>query len=238
MEYYILWAGLSRGLAMVCCVLVSINVSSQSLQDGTSSLITEIFVFSQDTIIQVDKTIVPGSILVSNLSDSKAISFSEAHSKITIQANSAQDSIRLQYRVLPYDLSKSESLMDPEAIVKKSSIIRIANDYSDDESFDRRLIQSNKLEYTGSFTRGINFGNSQDLVLMSDFNLQMTGDLGNGLLIRAAISDDNIPIQPEGNTQVLQEFDKVFIEIQKDRTKVIAGDYELGSPEGYFMKTA
>ncbi len=236
MEYYILWAGLSRGLAMVCCVLVSINVSSQSLQDGTSSLITEIFVFSQDTIIQVDKTIVPGSILVSNLSDSKAISFSEAHSKITIQANSAQDSIRLQYRVLPYDLSKSESLMDPEAIVKKSSIIRIANDYSDDESFDRRLIQSNKLEYTGSFTRGINFGNSQDLVLMSDFNLQMTGDLGNGLLIRAAISDDNIPIQPEGNTQVLQEFDKVFIEIQKDRTKVIAGDYELGSPEGYFMK--
>jgi len=63
----------------------------------------------------------------------------------------------------------------------------------------------------------------------------MTGDLGNNLFIRAAISDDNIPIQPEGNTQVLQEFDKVFIEIEKDRTKLIAGDYELGRPNSYFM---
>ena len=214
-------------------IFINLSLYSQSRQDSTSSLISEIYSFSQDTLILIDRTVVPGSIEIINLSSDQPISFEMVDQGIAIKAHSSRDSINLRYRQLPYNLGTSQSLMDPEDITKKSSIIKIANDYTKDESFDRRFIQSNKLEYTGSFTRGINFGNSQDLVLMSDFNLQMTGDLGNGLLIRAAISDDNIPIQPEGNTQVLQEFDKVFIEVQKDRTTVIAGDYELASPDGY-----
>ena len=217
-------------------IFINQSLYSQSRQDSTSSLISEIYSFSQDTLILIDRTVVPGSIEIINLSSDQPISFEMIDQGIAIKSHSSRDSINLRYRQLPYNLGTSQSLMDPEDITKKSSIIKIANDYTKDESFDRRFIQSNKLEYTGSFTRGINFGNSQDLVLMSDFNLQMTGDLGNGLLIRAAISDDNIPIQPEGNTQVLQEFDKVFIEVQKDRTTVIAGDYELASPDGYFMK--
>lgn len=91
------------------------------------------------------------------------------------------------------------------------------------------------LQYNGSFSRGFAVGNSQSLVLNSNFDLQMNGEIGNGIRVLAAISDDNIPIQPEGNTQVLQEFDKVFIEVSKDRTSVIAGDYELRRPVSYFM---
>src|SRR5690606_16895318 len=44
------------------------------------------------------------------------------------------------------------------------------------------------------------------------------------------------PIQPEGNSQRLQEFDKVFIQLRKDGASLIAGDHEIRSPDNYFMK--
>ena len=163
------------------------------------------------------------------------IPHSLTENRISLKWNGDRDSLNVSYRVLPYNFSDYQSILDEKKVDKKGSLIRIESDYSKDELEQRRFIRSNKLEYSGSFSRGINFGNTQDLVLNSDFNLQMEGDLGNGLFVRAAISDDNIPIQPEGNTQVLQEFDKVFIEIEKDNTTVIAGDYELAKPQSYFM---
>ena len=62
----------------------------------------------------------------------------------------------------------------------------------------------------------------------------MAGQLGD-LEVLAAITDNSIPLQPEGNTQQLREFDKIFIQIKKDENKLIAGDYELGRPNSYFM---
>lgn len=189
----------------------------------------------KDTILLENGNIVPNSVLITSHSLGIEPAYKINDNSILIKVQEDQDSISISYRVLPYNLSTSDPVLNPDAMDNKGSIIRIESDYTQDENYNRRFIQSNKLNYSGSFSRGINFGNSQDLVLNSDFDLQMSGDLGNGLLIRAAISDDNIPIQPEGNTQVLQEFDKVFIEIEKDSTAIIAGDYELARPDSYFM---
>ena len=64
----------------------------------------------------------------------------------------------------------------------------------------------------------------------------MSGDIGGGMNLKAAISDANIPFQPEGTTQRLNEFDKVFIEISKGKHSVIAGDFEISNPQGYFSR--
>ncbi len=63
----------------------------------------------------------------------------------------------------------------------------------------------------------------------------MSGKLQNDVNINASITDNNIPIQPEGNTQQLQEFDKVFIQLSKDEQSLIAGDFEIYRPNSYFM---
>ena len=94
------------------------------------------------------------------------------------------------------------------------------------------------LNYSGSFGRGLTAGNSQSLVLNSNFNMQLGGKIGDNIDLRAVISDANIPIQAEGTTQQLQEFDQVFIELQKDQQALVAGDFRLERPSSYFINYA
>ncbi len=92
------------------------------------------------------------------------------------------------------------------------------------------------LDYNGSFARGLSFGNRQDVVLNSSFNLQLSGNLGEEVEILAAMTDNNIPIQPEGNTQQLQDFDQVFIQLKRRTTTLTVGDFEWRTPQGYFLR--
>lgn len=109
--------------------------------------------------------------------------------------------------------------------------------YSYDNSSANTRLFSDGLNVNGNIARGIGFGNNQDVVLNSNLNLQLSGKLGKGISILAAISDENNPIQPEGNTQQIQDFDKVFISILKDSNSLTVGDFLMASsPSSYFMK--
>ncbi|PIB36484.1 hypothetical protein BFP72_14295 [Reichenbachiella sp. 5M10] len=89
---------------------------------------------------------------------------------------------------------------------------------------------------TGSLTRGVSFGNSQSVNVISSFNFQMDGKLTDNLNIRADITDQNVPFQPEGNTQQIREFDNVTFEIYNENLSVLAGDVVLQNGESYFLK--
>ncbi|MEL6945764.1 MAG: hypothetical protein AAFO82_24180, partial [Bacteroidota bacterium] len=117
-------------------------------------------------------------------------------------------------------------------IEEQSGILDFSYNPFQEEAAD---LDFGKLDYNGSFSRGLSFGNSQNVVLNSNFNLQLSGDLGDDIEVLAAITDENIPLQPEGNTQQLQEFDKIFIQLKRHNNKLIAGDYELLRPRSYFM---
>lgn len=145
--------------------------------------------------------------------------------------------IEIEYRVFPANFQQQTALIDSSKVIIKDQVIYIGHDLTPTNNRNpNQLIASDELNYDGNFTRGFSVGNSQSLVLNSNFNLQLSGDLGDDMSIQAAISDDNLPIQAEGNTQLLQEFDKVYIKVNKDKTSFIAGDYDLKSPNGYFLK--
>lgn len=142
--------------------------------------------------------------------------------------------VRIEYRVLPWNLSAPLNRL-AQGQTNDLTGGQPKLEYNPFEESGSLLPSYQGLDYNGSFARGISFGNRQNLVLNSRFNLQMGGIIGDGIEVQAALSDENIPIQPEGNTQQLSEIDRVFIQLKKGNSFLTAGDYELQRPDGYFM---
>ncbi|MCI0473397.1 MAG: hypothetical protein L0Y76_07430, partial [Ignavibacteria bacterium] len=83
--------------------------------------------------------------------------------------------------------------------------------------------------------RGFTIGTNRDISLNSGFNLQLNGKLTNDIEVTAALTDENTPIQPEGNTQKLQELDKVFIEIRSSTLGATIGDIDVNMKTSEFL---
>lgn len=187
-----------------------------------------------DTVLLDSFTIIPNSVIIrDSLSKSPVDTTSYGISGCYLYWKKRPIRVvRIDYRVFPFDLAQVTQRLDTTNQTREDGVLIL--DYNPFEK-DVSALDFKGLQYNGSFARGISFGNSQDLVLNSRFNLQMAGEIGDGIEVAAAITDENIPLQAEGNTQQLREFDKVFIRLKKNNNQLIAGDYELQRPQGYFM---
>ncbi len=192
-----------------------------------------------DTIVLDTLSIIPGSEIIVNANNSY-ISNSDYRidnsrgllipSQSLLQKNS---SIKITYRVFPINFSESFYHRNKEETIITGPVLSKTNIPS--KTNESIFFSDNILNKQGSITRGITIGNNQDAVINSNLNLQMSGKISNDMYILAAISDENIPIQPDGNSQQIQDFDKVFIQLYNHKTKLIAGDFEISKPQGYFM---
>ncbi|HSP88647.1 MAG TPA: hypothetical protein VLN45_10970, partial [Ignavibacteriaceae bacterium] len=57
------------------------------------------------------------------------------------------------------------------------------------------------IEKSGTIVRGFTVGTTKDFSLNSGLRLQLSGRLSDDIEIVAALTDENTPIQPEGNTE-------------------------------------
>lgn len=141
-----------------------------------------------------------------------------------------QDSTIVYFRRLNIALEERFSLRDSTLILPP---IRKGTRLREDELYNTELESFspfNRLNSQGSISRSVAVGNNQDAVLNSALNLQLSGDLGNQTTIRASISDNTVPIQAQGYTQQLSDFDRVYMEIENpDFGKLRAGDYNIVS---------
>lgn len=94
-------------------------------------------------------------------------------------------------------------------------------------SFGLDDIFGQNLQKSGSIVRGFTIGSNRDFSLNSGLRLQLAGKIASDIDVVAALTDENTPIQPEGNTQTLQEFDKVFVEFRSTNAVATLGDFNL-----------
>jgi len=211
-------------------------VNAQELNNLRTGIISNKF----DTVKIDTLSIIPNSVIITdslgNKIDTNFYRIDYAKALFVWDfTKSEQIKFKISYRVFPYYFAETFKHKDIKNIkINESGIYEPFIFQSDNETSD--IFKTKGLNKNGSISRGISFGNNQDVVLNSNLNLQLSGKLSEDIDILAAITDNNIPIQPQGNTQQIQDFDKVFIQLSSKKSKLIAGDFELNNPESYFMK--
>jgi hypothetical protein len=143
--------------------------------------------------------------------------------------------LKVAFRASRYPLSATYFLLDTAALRKARRQGDIAYDFSPYQNPD--TWKNKDLQTNGTYTRGLSVGNSQNLAFNSNLNLQLSGKLGNDLEVAGTISDNSIPLQPDGTTRQLREFDQIFLQVKQRNTTFTAGDFDLLKPEtGYFSR--
>jgi len=158
-----------------------------------------------------------------------------ASSKHLIWYGSLPTQINVRYRYLKINLEESFRKRDPTKIESNLDHPDHIYSWQANEGDNNDIFGFSSLNKSGSISRGISFGNSQDLGVNSNLSLQLNGKVSEEISILASITDDNIPIQPEGNTLQLQDFDQAFIQLFTSRSKLTAGDFWLRRPKSYFL---
>ncbi len=210
----------------------SISAQVGSLKKGAVLL-------NRDTITFDTLSIVPGTFQFSDPQDSLRCRVDLKNKQlICLRKDSTVPLVTFTYRTYPINFEKEYYHKDIRKLNRDLSMPQ--NPFSivfgkTDQGKPKTAFEPDGLTKNGSISRGIMFGNNQDVVVNSSLNLQVSGKLSNDIEISLAATDNNIPVQAEGNTQQLQEFDKVYIQLNDKHSKMIVGDFQIERPKSYFM---
>ncbi len=91
------------------------------------------------------------------------------------------------------------------------------------------------LSFGGSKTFDINAGTESEVALNQTLRLNITGNLTEDITLRAAISDQNTPISPEGDTRELEELDRIMIELKGRHFTANMGDTDIRRQDGKWL---
>ena len=151
--------------------------------------------------------------------------------------NISNDSLELELEKNQYPkfLTKEYFYLDKKNIVSNNDNINKLYKISSSNIQENQLLFDG-LESSGSISRGFNIGNNQNSVLNSELDLQISGKLSEKIYLKASIQDANIPLQDNGYSQRLDEFDQIFIELISDDWRIRAGDIDLKNSNSYFGK--
>ncbi len=105
----------------------------------------------------------------------------------------------------------------------------------------RRILPNNDeqqktiLATTGTIYRNISVSPIGGSDFSGGLQLQLQGQLSDDITVSGVLSDQSIPIQPEGTTQTLDEIDKVYLHVKHPIFQIIAGDIDYSINTGKYL---
>ncbi|MCS7054381.1 MAG: hypothetical protein NZM09_11720 [Ignavibacterium sp.] len=131
--------------------------------------------------------------------------------------------LRKEYKLRTLIIQNDKDQQDIKAIIQPES-----------KPLTAESIFGSGLQKSGTLVRGFTVGTNKDFTLKSGLRLQLSGNISEDIELVAALTDENTPIQPEGNTERLEELDKVFIQVKHPNATGTFGDYQLQQRFGEF----
>lgn len=138
--------------------------------------------------------------------------------------------LTIRYQIIPTSLRKRyferelipppDDLMEEDDLQSSTRLARRAIAGED-------LFGDSRLERSGSLRRGITVGSHQDFSLESGLRFDLSGFITDDVEVLATLTDRSTPIQPDGSTQNLREFDQVFIRLQNSQGVLQLGDVDV-----------
>lgn len=193
-----------------------------------------------DTLRLDSLTVLPESIRFPELETAPEFRLAPDGKTLLFSRPFSTDSALICYQTLALDLSsplfrRSQAAYDSGVYSPQDSLGGQSTDFIYAQPREE-IFASSGIRKSGSLSRGLSFGNRQDVFVNSNLNLQLEGEITEGLELSAIISDQNVPFQPEGNTQQLQEFDRVQVQLKHERFRLTAGDVLFQNQDDHFLR--
>jgi hypothetical protein len=179
-------------------LILVMNVASANGQNQ-AAFRTKILYSSTDTLFVDSALIVPGTVTVKKDGTQLLPQGYSILNKPFRLVFTTMDSGFFEIRYMPFQTPSFFELRRKDQNIIQPSFVFNSSTYAPNgENSTMQLLSGQKeLSTSGNLARGIGFGNKQDIIVNSNLNLQMYGNLGNDFILSAVISDENNPIQPE-----------------------------------------
>ena len=110
------------------------------------------------------------------------------------------------------------------------------------DSIRNDIIKKYNLPYTShypinasvTFFRGLEFSSQGAGMLNGGLRFQVAGKLNDKATVSGIVTDESIPIQPDGTTASLEELDKIFLKVSHPTGELIAGDITISNKNGKY----
>lgn len=217
---------------IVFCGLIAAK-AQRPLSKAPASNLHQKFILVKKGLVQIDSlSIIPQTFSVTGFSDSSFI-LDFVNATITWKQRPNVDSVLVSYRTFPYKLNAVAKRLNYDSI--EGNFFVKPSTFRNDKYGNDNFFNFGNITYNGSFGRALSFGNNQDAVVTSNLNLQLSGYLADSIQISAALTDNNIPIQPDGSTAQLSDFDKIFLQFKKKTWSLSLGDIDLRQSQNYYL---
>ena len=148
--------------------------------------------------------------------------------------------LKITYRTLPFAIKEVYKrdlygAQKPDSPQQEDS--GLADDSQEPTVSDSH---SSQLEVSGSQTFGISVGSGRDVTPNQELRVNVEGNVSENISILALLSDQDLPIQPEGTTENIQDIDQKLVRITHPNMSGTLGDFEgsLGGSEFIFFPRA
>ncbi len=140
-------------------------------------------------------------------------------------AISPDSNIVIEYKIIPLSIGKTYQYKQVEPIPSRPEV---------KEPLQSEEIPST-LSISGTKTMSLSLESARGLTLNQPTRLNITGKVSENVNVTAILSDEDLPLQPEGTTEELEDLDKVLIKIEGKNLSAELGDYETSFGETEFV---
>jgi len=151
--------------------------------------------------------------------------------------------VNITYHALPFEIKKryKRNLFRPKQPLTEQlpaeSEFGLQPDYARQPSTETA---QPPLQVTGTQTFGVSVGSGRALSQNQELRISVDGKVSENVSVIALLSDQDLPIQPEGTTEDIQDIDQKLIRITSPNVTATLGDFEgsLGNSEFIFFPRA